>query len=376
MNFDRSQYSDIAPYVGKDVDDAIVRISNNPQLLYAFASALIKGEGAEVEAKRKQFVVYVLELLKSVHSYDDFQHKITSGLFLKVVVANTMESFTVSGLEKIDNNKSYLFISNHRDIVLDCALLDYALFLANKPLCEMAIGDNLLKHQFLLDLFKLNGAIIVKRDLPVREKYIETVRLSEYFYNTIQGGKNIWLAQKSGRSKDGIDVTHPAIIKMLYLGPKKDKLSFSEVIKNCHIVPVAISYENDPNAINKAREEVKTKEEGSYSKKPMEDVISMIKGIREWKGRVHIAIGDELTGDYQTLEEVAKEVDRQIHTNYTLWPNNWFCYDYLKSYDENKSKYEGFDKDAFLASINHLNDEVKDFVINSYANPVKSFLGE
>ena len=376
MNFDREQYKDIAPYVGKDVDDAIIRLTEHPEFLYAFASALFKGEGPSVDEKRKQFVKYVITLLKDVHSYDDFQHVITSGLFLKSVINNTMESFTVSGVEKIQNDKSYLFISNHRDIVLDCALLDYALFEQKKPLCEMAIGDNLLKSQLILDIFKLNGAIIVKRDLPVREKYIETVRLSEYFYNTIQGGKNIWLAQKSGRSKDGIDVTHPAIIKMLYLGPKKDKLSFTEVIKNCHIVPVAISYEMDPNAINKAREEIKTKEEGEYNKKPLEDVISMVRGIREYKGRVHLAFGDELTGDYQTPEEVAAEVDRQIHSNYALWPNNYFSYDYLKGSSENSDKYSGFDSNAFLASISHLSPEVRSFVLNSYANPVRTFLGE
>ena len=376
MSFDREQYKDIAPYVGKDVDEAIVRLSQHPEFLYAFAASLFKGDGPEVDEKRKQFVKYVLSLLKNVHSYDDFQHVITSGLFLKNVISNTMESFTVSGVEKIKNDKSYLFISNHRDIVLDCALLDYALFEKEKPLCEMAIGDNLLKSQLILDIFKLNGAIIVKRDLSVREKYIETVRLSEYFYNTIQGGKNIWLAQKSGRSKDGIDVTHPAIIKMLYLGPKKDKLSFSDVIKNYHIVPVSISYEMDPNAINKAREEIKTKEEGEYNKKPLEDVISMVKGIREWTGRVNLTFGDELTDTYQTPEEVAAEVDRQIHANYTLWPNNWFSYDYLNNSNENSDKYEGFDKDGFLAGFSHLTPEVRDFVLNSFANPVRSFLGE
>ena len=247
---DYEKYRDIAPYQGEDVRAAVERISKHPELLYAFACAIYKGEGAEVESQRMGLVKYVLEVLKTVGSYDDFQHKITSALLLKNVIDRSMQSFTVSGAEKIDPSKSYLFISNHRDIVLDCALLDYALYERELPLCEMAIGDNLLKHQFLLDLFKLNGAIIVKRDLPMREKYIETVRLSEYFYSTLQGGKNIWIAQKSGRSKDGLDMTHPAIIKMLYLGPKKDKISFAEVIKNCHIMPVAISYEDDPNAIN------------------------------------------------------------------------------------------------------------------------------
>ena len=373
---DYEKYRDIAPYQGEDVRAAVERISKHPELLYAFACAIYKGEGAEVESQRMGLVKYVLEVLKTVGSYDDFQHKITSALLLKNVIDRSMQSFTVSGAEKIDPSKSYLFISNHRDIVLDCALLDYALYERELPLCEMAIGDNLLKHQFLLDLFKLNGAIIVKRDLPMREKYIETVRLSEDFDSTLQGGKNIWIAQKSGRSKDGLDMTHPAIIKMLYLGPKKDKISFAEVIKNCHIMPVAISYEDDPNTINKAREEVATALKGEYNKRPMEDVISMVKGLREWKGNVHLSFGDVIDGEYNSAEDVAAEVDRQIHSIYRLWPNNWFSYDYLKGSDEHRAEYEGFDSDAFLSSIKHLSPEVKSFVLNSYANPVRARLGE
>ena len=171
-------------------------------------------------------------------------------------------------------------------------------------------------------------------------------------------------------------MTHPAIIKMLYLGPKKDKISFAAVIKNCHIMPVAISYEDDPNTINKAREEVATALKGEYNKRPMEDVISMVKGLREWKGNVHLSFGDVIDGEYNSAEDVAAEVDRQIHSIYRLWPNNWFSYDYLKGSDEHRAEYEGFDSDAFLSSIKHLSPEVKSFVLNSYANPVRARLGE
>ena len=222
----------------------------------------------------------------------------------------------------------------------------------------------------------VNGAIIVKRDLPFREKYLETLRLSEYFVEKIASGKSIWVAQKSGRSKDGLDVTHPSIVKMLHLAKKREGVGFEEVIKACHIVPVAVSYEYDPNDIAKAREEVLTQANGSYNKGKVEDVVSMIRGLREFKGRIHISIGDELTGDWHSPEEVAAEIDRQIHLNYHLMDTNWFCYDQLNGDEANRDKYPDFDGKAFLDRYAVLNDEVRTFILNSYANPVRSRLAQ
>ncbi len=162
-------------------------------------------------------------------------------------------------------------MSNHRDIVLDCALIDFALDRGGgKMLCEMAIGDNLLTNQFITDLFKLNGGVTVKRTLPMREKYLESIRLSAYFVELItEENKSIWVAQKSGRAKDGFDVTTPAIIKMLHLSQKKKGISFSDVVNNCHIVPVAVSYEYDPCDLIKAGEEVTRLAKGEQARSDM-----------------------------------------------------------------------------------------------------------
>lgn len=374
--FDRSKFIDIEPYDGAECEAACRRLKEHPEYVYALATGLFPGVGEEVNRQRMGFTGAVLQRLDEVHSYDDFQKKITCDVCLETLLKTSVTGFTYSGQEKLDPERSYLFISNHRDIVLDCALLDLALYRSGLPICEMAIGDNLLANPFIADVFKLNGAIIVKRDLPFREKYLETLRLSEYFVEKIASGKSIWVAQKSGRSKDGLDVTHPSIVKMLHLAKKREGVCFEEVIKACHIVPVAVSYEYDPNDIAKAREEVLTQANGSYNKGKVEDVVSMIRGLREFKGRIHISIGDELTGDWHSPEEVAAEIDRQIHLNYHLMDTNWFCYDQLNGDDANRDKYPDFDGKAFLDRYAVLNDEVRTFILNSYANPVRSRLAQ
>ena len=373
---DRDKYDDIAPYNQKESEEACQRIKEHPEFLYAFAAAMFPETDDDVHEKRKAFVLGALSRLDDVHSYDDFQRMVTCDVFLKTVLDISVPRFSFSGQEALDPDQSYLFISNHRDIILDCALTDYALYLNGLPICEMAIGDNLLSNQFILDLFKLNGAIIVHRDLPVRAKYNETIRFSEYLVDRVMSGKSVWLAQKSGRSKDGLDVTHPSIIKMLHLSKKKDGVGFSQVIRDCRIVPVAVSYEHDPNDISKAREEILTKRNGGhYEKSKHEDMFSMVRGLREYKGGVHIAFGTPLTDrDYMTPDEVATEIDRQIHSCYHLYPTNWYCYDYLNGNRDNSDKYKDFDADRFMLRYEILAPEVKTFILESYANPVRSQL--
>lgn len=371
--FDRTKYLDIAPYDEQGCAEACKRLKACPEIIYAISQAVYPEATEENFALRRKFVADVMGRLDAVKSYDDFQKNITSGVFLPAVLERSCSGFTFSGAEKLEPNKSYLYISNHRDIVLDCALTDLALYRSGVQLCEMAIGDNLLANQLVEDIFKLNGAIVVKRNLPVREKYLETVRLSGYFVERLRSGKSIWVAQKSGRSKDGLDQTQPAVVKMLHLSCKKE-ISFPDLVRQCSIVPVSVSYEYDPNDIQKAREEVMTLANGSYAKGKNEDVFSMIRGLRGRKGQVHIAFGDVLDGEYPNAEAAAAEIDRQIHLNYKLFPVSWFCYDMLSGSDANKDKYQDFDSEAFLASYAHLNSDVRGFILNSYANPVRSRL--
>ncbi|MGN1188874.1 MAG: 1-acyl-sn-glycerol-3-phosphate acyltransferase [Candidatus Ornithospirochaeta sp.] len=368
---DRKKYEDIEPYRGERFEKAKANLMSKKEFIGAFAY-MLSGDFSTVAP----MVNAIESALVDVHSYDDFQHKVTAGYFIPAILDKTTTGFSVSGGDSLDKNKGYLFISNHRDIILDCTLLDYALKVKNLPLCEMAVGDNLMVNQMVEDLFRMNGGIIIKRNLPMREKYLESIRISEYFVETVsEENKSIWVAQKSGRSKDGKDLTQSAIIKMLYLSKKREGYSFSELMKKCNIVPVAISYQYDPNDINKGREEV-TKEhnDGKYEKKKYEDLISMVKGLRCQKGNVHVAIGEPLDGEYNTPEEVAEAIDRQIHLNYRLFDTNYLAYDVLEGGDMFKDQYASLNKDEFLSRFSHLSEDVRSFVLNTYANPVRMML--
>lgn len=367
------KYGDITPFFGEDFEKAFARFLSQTDKIASFANSFVP----EGEDGKKILINYINSVKDKVHSYTDFQSLLAMGIFSPAVLRNTSDGFTTSGAENIDPDKAYLYVSTHRDIVLDCTLMDYALFLNKKPMCQMAFGDNLIANPFIGDLLRLNGGIIVKRNLPMREKYLETIRLSEYFVDTIiEDNYSIWVAQKSGRSKDGIDDTHPAIIKMLYLSKKGTGISFNELINRLRIVPTAISYQYNPNDINMSREEVKTIREGHYDKRKYEDTISMMKGIRGYKGKIHVSFGKPLEGDFERPEDVAREIDRQIHLNYKLWDTNYFAYDYLESSSRFKDEYKDFDTERFLSLFAHLHDDVRTFVLNSYANPVREALKE
>ncbi len=372
---DITKYKDIAPYRGQDVRDAITRILENKDAIYKILASLGPAETAEQQKKLAQSAAYIAGILEKVETYDDFQRHIAAGIFLPAIIQKSMHAFTYSGTEHTKKDTSYLFMSNHRDIVLDCALIDMALLQGDRMLCEMAIGDNLLTNQFITDLFKLNGGVTVKRTLPMREKYLESIRLSSYFVELItEENKSIWVAQKSGRAKDGLDVTTPAIIKMLHLSQKSKGRSFSDVVNSCRIVPVAVSYEYDPCDLLKAGEEVARIKSGEHTKKRYEDLISISRGMKGYKGNVHIAFGKPLQGDFENSDQVARLIDRQIHQLYKLWPTNLFAYDYLEGTDMFAPSYQDFDREAFLYRFKGAREDVRLYALNAYANPVRSFL--
>lgn len=370
-----TKYKDIAPYRGQDVRDAITRILENKDAIYKILASLGPAETAEQQKQLAQNAAYIAGILEKVETYDDFQRHIAAGIFIPAIIQKSMHAFTYSGTEHTKKDTSYLFMSNHRDIVLDCALIDMALLQGDRMLCEMAIGDNLLTNQFITDLFKLNGGVTVKRTLPMREKYLESIRLSSYFVELItEENKSIWVAQKSGRAKDGLDVTTPAIIKMLHLSQKSKGRSFSDVVNSCRIVPVAVSYEYDPCDLLKAGEEVARIKSGEHTKKRYEDLISISRGMKGYKGNVHIAFGKPLQGDFENSDQVARLIDRQIHQLYKLWPTNLFAYDYLEGTDMFAPSYQDFDSEAFLYRFKGAREDVRLYALNAYANPVRSFL--
>ena len=373
------EYSDIAPLEGESAREAVNYLTKYPQILGNLVGTILDAKKPDYMENVKKITKEILIRMQKVNNYDDYQRLITIGYLLPAIMDRSIDQLTFSGSENLLDDDAYLYFSNHRDIVLDCALLDYALFKSDKQMCEMAFGDNLMASKAAEYLFRINGGIVVKRSLPIREKYKESIRLSKYFCETIiEKNKSIWVAQKSGRSKDGIDNTSSVIIKMLYLSMRKGNVTFSDLIAKLRIVPVAISYEYDPCDLNKSKEEIiKLLNDGEYSKKKYEDLINMVKGLRKYKGRVHVSIGKPLTDKvYKDHEEVARELDKQIHMMYHLWPTNYFAYDYLEGTNKFVDKYVGFDKQKFLKRYSRVEENIRSYALNAYANPVRSFLNE
>ncbi len=380
MSDKKWNFSDISPFEGKEFKDAVERLKLYPQFLDNFTDIISRrgrftNKWKSIQAKR-----FLRKMLDEVENYTDVQEKIVCELFLDMVESSSINNFSFSGIEESDDIP-HVYISNHRDIVLDTALLDLALYRSGKEPCEMVIGDNLLANQFVTDMFKTNGAITVRRNLTsAAELKNETLRLSYYLKHCIEDKKrSVWIAQKSGRSKDGVDNTSPAILKMLYLSFREDGISIEEFFSRMHITPVAISYQYDPCDVSKSHEEIrKLRDEGCYNiykKKKYEDVLDMVRGIRHYKGDVNISVGKEVS-DCCDIRSGVREIDRQIHLLYKLFDTNYFAYDLVNGTKLFEDKYLQMNTKNFIKHYKGLNEETVNFVYNAYANPVKSRIYE
>lgn len=268
--------------------------------------------------------------LNKIHDVGTFQQLVWR--YVARTVKKTTAGLTVDGLDKLDKNQSYLFISNHRDIVLDPALLDYALVNAGFDTVEIAIGDNLLRDPMVSDLMRLNKSFIVKRSVDgLKAKLAALTQLSRYIESTLSRKQSVWIAQREGRAKDGMDRTDPAVVKMLSIFGKKRGLDFPAAIRHLNIVPVSISYEYDPcDALKAAELQAREGAGADYVKADNEDIISIVKGIASPKGRVHISVGTPLQDDYANADAVAAAIDAQIVANYKLFPSNLIAFEQLQ----------------------------------------------
>lgn len=327
-----------------------------------------------------------IDKLMKIKTIRQFQQEVISP-YVKEIIKNTTKGITSEGLEYLNPNEAYLYISNHRDIILDPAILNIILFEKGFDTTEIAIGDNLLIYPWITDLVKLNRTFIVKRNLPVRQMMESSTLLSKYIRHTItQVGHSIWIAQREGRSKDGNDRTQLSLLKMLNISGKNE--SVAENFKELKIVPVSISYEYDPCDYLKALELQHKRDNPDYVKTPDDDLKHMGAGLRGRKGRVHFAFGQPICGnEFDKLKELqnknekfeflARLIDEHVHENYKLWPGNLIAWDMLNANDEYRHKYTPEEKETFLNYIEeHLNriEGDKEFLrktlFEMYANPV------
>ncbi len=323
--------------------------------------------------------------LAGIQNVQGFQSVVEK--YMAAMMETRVKDLTVSGLEKLDKHSAYLFISNHRDIAMDPAFVNWVLYHNDCNTLRIAIGDNLLTKPFASDLMRLNKSFIVNRSAKApREKLKAAKHLSAYIYHSIANeNANIWIAQREGRAKDGKDKTNSAVLGMLMLNKPKDE-TLGDYAKKLRIVPVSISYELDPCDVAKARELYLHRTEGSYQKEEHEDVRSIAMGIAGNKGNIHLAFGDVLNGDYQDSDELVAALDHQILGNYVLHATNCFAYEMLHgvvprvNYSAKNIAYDPAqliaERAEFEARMNAIPAEQRDIALGIYANPVVSKLAE
>lgn len=322
------KYSDIRPYNDLEVAEVLQRLLYNPELLDTIAKLRLPRIQRKAPALVRPLVRWVLKRqLRGVRTVRQFQAVVKN--YMDEMIETTTDSFTVSGLDHLDLGRPWLLISNHRDIALDPAFVNYALYHNGGDTVRIAIGDNLLAKPFAADLMRLNKSFIVKRSTKGPRQMLAAYKnLSAYIrYSLTEENETVWLAQREGRAKNGIDVTEPAIIKMLCMSQRKGEEEFGPFIQSLGIVPVAISYEWDPCDGAKARELSLRESEGAYLKAEFEDLLSIGLGIRGQKGKVHVHFGKPLTADFTTPAEVAAAIDQQIVEDYRLQPSNIWAYE-------------------------------------------------
>lgn len=368
----RTEFDDIRPYYDEEIPAAMRRIAETDML--PLLASYVYPEKSKEEVK---------ELLYSFQTIHDFQFEVMKHVN-EQVIKRSISKFTNSGLEKLDPQKIYLFISNHRDIMLDSCLLQYALYLHGFDTTEITFGANLMSSPLIIDIGKANKMFRVERGGNMKEFYNALLHLSKYIHYVITEKKQgMWIAQRNGRTKDGNDRTDQAIINMFCLADPKNKV---ETLAELHIVPVAISYEWESCDILKTLELYESKDK-PYVKKQGEDVNSIITGIMQPKGAVHIEFCDEITRDdllsfsdlstKEFLLKVAKLIDSRILSGYKLCENNYIALDLLNNNNNYSAHYSEEQKQIFIKHMQKLEQHtdknlnlLKEIFLGIYANPV------
>ena len=376
MDIIENEFDQIRPFYDSEVRAAVDRLVVEPGFLktleYFFPTAPIDR---------------TVQMLKSLRTIREFQDKFISVL-VQAITKKYITELTFSGLENVPEDKGYLIVSNHRDIILDSALLNTYFLLHGRNTSEIAIGSNLLILPWITDLVKLNRTFVVKRNIPVKEQYDASLLLSKYVRHTILNKKtSIWIAQREGRTKDGNDKTQGALLKMFNMSVSGDVLPN---LAELNIVPMTISYEYDPVDIYKVKEHYNKIVDKDFKKSKRDDVMGMRYGITCNKGRVHICLGKPINNELLNLskapnknvqyDEAARFIDTKIYEGYVLYPINYVSADLLSGTNQYADHYTDVDRksvlDYFDTQCKMFEGDValqRKMLMEIYANPVINY---
>ncbi len=375
-------FSDIRYYGEGDLKQAIERLLEEPTIYRI--GRFVLGNVSEDEIRAK---------LRSFDTVKDFQVDFVLEIIKKIIATST-DGLSSEGADKFSHSRDdkYMFITNHRNIVLDASFVNHELFDAFKEDFEstaIAIGNNLLGIPWVKDMARLNKSFVVIRDASVQQMLENSKKLSRYIRSIISNRRSsVWIAQKEGRAKDGNDFTQPGLLKMFQMSGNGN---FVDDYGSLHIVPVAISYEYDPCVADKVKERIAIENEGSYVKGPLDDFNSMYNGLMGYKGRVHLSYGEEITPDIlsnmdgsfpknEKIKHLADYIDNFIHSNYKLWPNNYIASDMINSkvqFDsfysaEERIEFENYMKEKLSVLGDNNKEQQVNVFLKMHAFPVKN----
>ena len=372
MEFD---FDKIRPYTDGEIRPAMERINKSQEFYVVMKWLFPKLTKDEISRK-----------VESINSTYEFQKEFMY-VGVRKVIETTSDGLTSSGFEKIDPSGSYLYIANHRDIFLDSGLLETLLFEKEIDTSQITFGSNLMKG-LMIDVGKVNKMFTVFRGGTRREMYENSLRLSAYIRNAITNlSDSIWIAQRAGRTKNGHDLTQAGVLKMF---AQSGSTNFVECFAELNLVPISISYEYEPCDYFKAQELHLRQLNGGYNKQEGEDLVSIVKGVTDYKGRIHLAvtslikerelkvIDENNATNNDKIKALCLLIDQRIYTNYKLWPTHFIATDILSSSSENANEYSAKEKIKFeeimtqrLEKMIGNQTELKRIYLEIYATPVR-----
>lgn len=370
-----SEFDSIRPYCGDEIEAAKNRLCRSQEFLSLFSRLTQMNQDSIVTA------------LQGIRNRSEFQERFF-GPAIQSLIQTTTDGVSTTGMELVQKDTAYIFMSNHRDIILDSAILNVLLRQHGNKYTRAAIGSNLLINDWITDLVKLNSCFVIERNITVREMLTSSALRSKYIRAVIEENENsVWIAEREGRTKNGDDKAQPSLLKMLKMS---GSTNFAENFKALNLMPVSISYEWEPCDALKTQE-LYIRTLGKYVKTPEEDMNSMITGISDYKGRVHFHIDrltpeeldslNDLPSNGDRFEKLAVIIDAKIHRNFKLWPNNYIAYDLLHSVNQFTQFYTPEEKENFIRMMTQKIDKLEGdrSMLNSifleiYANPVKNGL--
>lgn len=372
-----TEFEDIRPYYDEEVNAALKRIVSEPE--FAVLTDYLFPDTPKEN---------IISTISNIHTAAEFQKQFMHPA-VRAIINKSASGLTSSGFDNIKHGNAYVFISNHRDIVLDSAILQILLVEHGFETTEITFGSNLMLSPFIVDLEKVNRMVMTSRNGTKREMLANFKRLSSYIRHTITDKKtSIWIAHRNGRTKDGNDKTQEELLKMFNMSGNGD---FTNSFDELNITPVSISYEYEPCDVLKIQE-LCSSMNSSYNKNPGEDLKSIITGITTPKGRIHLSVGvpikDELIGlnnladNKDKIKKLALLIDNQIYDRYKLWPSNYIAADLLSDESEYFDFYTPEEKEIFcsfvtdrLKNLNGNSKLFKQMFLKLYANPVYNFTG-